>query len=159
MSPEDTALCQQAIDLYNAGQKQQAYEQFCAIYNRGNPEDVTLLFWLAYTTPQLDEAQRSMETIAHLEPDHPKLPELRERVSRKQQRLIMRTFPPDRYGPVMSCPYCHRTGPARIAKKISIGGWIWFASFFLLFLCFMMALVPVSELQSMGDAEIGRAHV
>ncbi len=29
MSPEDVALCQQAIELANSGQKQAAYKQFC----------------------------------------------------------------------------------------------------------------------------------
>src|SRR2546423_1160409 len=137
MSPEDTALCQQGIDLYNAGQKLEAYKIFGNLYGNGNDEDVTLIFWLAYTTLDLREAEQALQTIEYLEPNHPKLPELRERVSRKQQRLMMRTFPPDKYGPVMTCPYCHRSGPARYAKKISVGGWIWFAVFFLLFLCFL----------------------
>jgi hypothetical protein len=43
MSPEDVALCQQAIELAKSGQKQAAYKQFCLIYHHGNTEDVTLL--------------------------------------------------------------------------------------------------------------------
>jgi len=64
MSPEDVALCQQAIELANSGQKQAAYEQFCSIHAHGNSDDVTLLYWIAFTTPSLEEAQRATDTIA-----------------------------------------------------------------------------------------------
>lgn len=153
MSPEDTAICQQGIDLYNAGQKQEAYQIFGDLYDNGNAKDVTLLFWLAYATPDLEEAERALQNIEYLEPTHPKLPDLRKRIGRKQQRLMMRAFPPDKYGPVMACPYCHRMGPARYAKKIAVGGWIWFAACFLLFLGLLaiamnlgLTFVPTTQL-------------
>lgn len=101
MSPQDTTLCQQGIDLYNAGQKLEAYKIFGDLYDNGNDEDITVLFWLAYATTHIGKAELALETIERLEPDHPKLPELRERVSRKQQKLIrkqqklmMQEFPP-----------------------------------------------------------------
>ena len=90
MSPEDVALCQQAIELANSGQTQAAYEQFCAIHNRGNPEDVTLLYWIAVTTPRLEEAQRARDTIARIEPNYPKLQALQAYVAQKQ----MSSLPP-----------------------------------------------------------------
>jgi hypothetical protein len=86
MNPEDVALCQQAIALANSGETQAAYEQFCAIHNRGNTEDVTLLYWIAFTTPSPVEAQRAIDTIARLEPDHPKLQALQPYVDRKEER-------------------------------------------------------------------------
>ncbi len=86
MSPEDVALCQEAIELANSGQKQAAYEQFCSLHNHGNSEDVTLLYWIAFTTPSLEEAQRAIDTIARIEPDHPKLQALRAYVDRKEER-------------------------------------------------------------------------
>src|SRR5258708_432331 len=85
MNEEDAALCLQAIELANAGKKQAAYKQFSRLYSRGNTEDVTLLFWLAHTTPSLAEANRTMEKIERLEPDHPKLPEVRGYVAKKMQ--------------------------------------------------------------------------
>ena len=149
MNTEDTARCQQAIDLANSGMKQLAYEQFCALHQHGNTENVTLLYWIAYTTPSLEEAQRTIVSIARLEPDHPKLQELQEYVDRMQQKVIF-VPPPEWAGPVMTCPYCHHTGPSRITRKISVGGWIWFSIFFLLFLCCMFALVPTSRTSAMG---------
>ncbi len=147
MNREDMARCQQAIDLANSGQKQLAYGQFSALYNHGNTEDITLLYWIAYTTPAIEEAQRALATIAYLEPDHPKLQELREYVGRKQLRFV---HPPARLGPSLQCPYCRYAGPVRIAQKISVAGWIWFSAFFLLFLCCWLALVPSTQVTTMG---------
>lgn len=153
MSPEDTALCQQGIDLYNAGQKKEAYKIFGYLYDNGNDEDMTVLFWLAYTTTNIGEAELALETIERLEPDHPKLPELQRKIAKWQQREAHKP----RYLE-MICPYCDYVGPARIAKKISVGGWIWFAVFFLLFLCFLAVslylsymLVPETLLEQVGQ--------
>jgi hypothetical protein len=86
MSPEDIALFQQAIEVANDGQKQAAYEQFCIIHRHGNTEDVTLLYWLAFTTSDPQECQQAISTIAHIEPYHPKLQELRAYQNRKRLR-------------------------------------------------------------------------
>lgn len=142
MNTEDTAQCQHAIKLANSGQKQMAYQLFCALYPR-NAESVTLLYWLAYTTPSREEAQRTIASIARLEPEHPKLQELRAYVDRMEP-------PPEWDGPVMTCPYCHHIGPSRVTQKVSIGGWIWFSVFFLLFLGCMFTLVPASQGPAMG---------
>ena len=72
MSLEDAALCQQAIGLANAGDKMLAYDQFVQLYYR-YPQDVTLLYWLAFTTPSMEEAQRAIGDIARIQPNHPKL--------------------------------------------------------------------------------------
>ena len=150
MNEEDIVRCQQAIELANSDQKQPAYGQFCALYNR-NTDDTTILSWIAYTTPYHDEAQRAIATIARLEPAHPRLQFLRRYVGRRQQRAIVA---PDIIGPVLTCPYCHHTGPVRVTHKIAVGGWIWFASFFLLFLTCMVALVPIAQAASVGDAGV-----
>ncbi len=88
MNTEDMVLCQQAIGLANAGHKQQAYKLFCDLYNCGNAEDLTVLYWIAYTTSTLDEARRATETIVHLDPVHPKLQELQAYVGRMQQSVV-----------------------------------------------------------------------
>jgi len=100
MSPQDVALCQQAIELANSGQTQAAYKQFCMLYSHGNSEDVTLLYWIAATTPSLKEAQRAMYTIARIEPTHPELSALRAYLARQerhrraiQQSYNMASFP------------------------------------------------------------------
>jgi len=145
MSPEDTAHCQQAINLANTGQIEMAYARFYALRNNGNPEDVTLLYWIAYTTPFLQEAEQAIMTIARLEPMHPKLQELQAYVRRKHMGSS-----PARQGPLLQCPYCHSVRPARIKQKISVGGWVWFAAFFLFALCCWMAIVPITQTQTMG---------
>jgi hypothetical protein len=141
MSPEDIARCQQAIDLANAGQHHVAYIQFNALYKQGYTEDITLLYWIAYTTPSAEEAYRAVWSISHLEPAHPKLQELRKYVDQKQQRAAQ--------GPSLQCPYCYYFGSARVKRKVSVAGWIWFSAFFLLFLCCLLALVPATQVQTM----------
>ena len=119
MNDEEIAQCQQAIALANTGQKPLAYQKFVALYNQGNKEDVTLLYWLAYTTPVWHEAHHLLAEIARLEPGHPKLQELRSYVIRKHGYA-----PVVRLGPVLQCPFCHYTGPVRLEQKVSVGGWI-----------------------------------
>lgn len=147
MSPEDVALFQQAIKTANAGQKQDAYQQLCTIYaHPGNQQNVTLLYWLAFTTPDPYESLRAINDIERIDPRHPKLPELRAYYDRKWP-LLKRPLPPAiPTGPTLSCPYCHVTSPATIKRKIAVGGWIWFAAFFLIFLACMS--VPVLAAQS-----------
>jgi hypothetical protein len=130
MNAEDTARCQQAIALANAGMKDAAYLHFYELYSRGNAEDVTLLYWLAYTTPSLVEAQRAIATIYRIAPHHPTLPDLRRYVSRKSQREMHYGS----LGPVLECHHCHYNGPAQTKSKVAVGGWIWLSAFFLLFL-------------------------
>jgi len=45
MSPQDTLLCQHAIELAKTDDKQAAYKQFCSLENN-NPEDIIVLSWL-----------------------------------------------------------------------------------------------------------------
>jgi len=141
MNANDTARCQQAIELANSGQKQQAYQIFCDLYT-SNPEDTTVLTWIAFTTPRLDEAQRAIATIERLEPGHPNLFMLHNRVSSMQSRGVYAQYP-GQFGHVMTCPYCHSTGPAHITQKISIGGWICFAVLLIAFfpLCWVGLLM------------------
>ena len=147
MNAEDTALCQQAIALANSGQKQRAYEQFCALHNHNNANDVTLLYWIAYTTPSMEVAQRAINTISRLEQYHAKLQELQSYVSGMQQRVVYAPHqyvsPLYRVSPVLQCPYCHHVGPVRIAQKISTGGWVcfWVLLFAFFPLCWIGLLI------------------
>jgi hypothetical protein len=150
MSPEDVALCQQAIELANSGQTQEAYEQFCTIQSHGNAEDITLLYWLAVTTPKLKEAHYAIDAITRLEPDHPKLQELQDYVDRKEEREKQRQRQEaetekqrkrqeaeeeekrkqaETYAlqhPILTCPYCHVQAPAAVGRKVTTGGWVFF---------------------------------
>ncbi len=148
MNDEDSARCQQAIDLANAGQTRAAYTQFCALYHLDNLKDVTLLYWLAYTTPSIEEAQQDVETIARLEPNHPKLQELQAYVNRKRQRLLSS----GESTPTLQCPYCRYMGPVRVLRKVSIVGCVWFFFFILLCLFCWFAPVPTTQTASMGSA-------
>lgn len=142
MNERDTARCQQAIIMANAGDKQQAYQIFCDL-QRDNPEDTTVLTWIAFTTPRLDEAQRAIRDIERLEPGHPNLGMLRERVGKMRPPVQ----PQPRYVSssrmVMTCPYCGYTGPDQVKSRVSTGGWITFVVVLLLFfpLCWIGLLI------------------
>ncbi len=148
MNAKDTARCQQAIKLANSGQKQRAYKQFEELYYR-YPDNVTLLYWIAYTTPSFQEAQDILTILARLEPHHPKLQELQQYTSRMQQSIVYAPSP-GKFGPELQCPYCHHISPSRITQKVSVGGWIWLLIFFLLFLGCVLALVPTTQETTMG---------
>ena len=124
---------QQAIDTANSGLKLAAYQQFCLIYQHGNTEDVTLLYWLAFTTPNLQECEYTINTIARLDPDHPKLLELYTFLGRRRAQ-VMQHVSSHVYGPTLTCPYCHITSPTLVKSKVSTGGWI--LLIVLLILCF-----------------------
>ena len=150
MSPEDIALCQAAIDLANSGDRQMAYEQFCKLESN-NPEDITVLSWIAYTTPNLEEAQRVRDTIGRLEPDHPALPALRDFVAQKEEREQQRQAYQRREEekarreqeakereiealyPTLTCPYCHYTGHSRRMTRAATAGWV----------CFVILIITV----------------
>lgn len=142
MNDNDIARCQRAINLANAGQTEAAYKQFCRLYNQdyNNQRDVTLLYWLAYTTPYASEAQRTIIAIAQIDPSHPKLQELRAYTYKKQMRHEYN--PLDILSPTLQCPYCHYIGPVRVREKISTAGWIFLGVFLFIFffcLCGLMA--------------------
>ncbi len=145
MNEDDTAQCQRAIQLAESGQKQMAYTQFCALLNHDNADNTTLLSWIAYTTPSLDEAQRAIATIARLEPDHPKLHFLRNYVSKKQWRAGVQI------GPVLRCLHCQHMGPVRIVHKVSAVGWVWFSVSFLLFLYFVFITSSYMQVVNMVE--------
>ena len=145
MNEDDIAQCQRAIQLAESGQKQMAYTQFCALLSHDNADNTTLLSWIAYTTPSLDEAQRAIATIARLEPDHPRLQFLRSYVSRKQQRAGVQV------GTTLQCPSCHHVGSARVVQKVSAVGWIWFSVSFLLFLYFLFITASYMQVVSMVE--------
>jgi hypothetical protein len=149
MSPEDMALCKQAIDLAQNGEKQEAYEQFCTLYNHGNAEDVTPLYWIAFTTPSQQEAERVVGAISHLAPEHPSLPDVQTYIERKwprPQQTPTPVEPAPRQVLVMECPYCHMKAPPLIRSKVSTGGWVTFVVILILFfpLCWIGLLIRES---------------
>lgn len=139
MSPEDDALFQGAKDLYNAGKKQQAYQQFCDLY-LNNRDNASLLCWIGYSTPNQDEAKQALADVEQLNPNHPSLPKLRERIDKLERIAEWKHRQKQVNKPLeMTCPYCHYTGPVRAKGKTAVGGWIWFAACFLGFIGLLVA--------------------
>ena len=131
MSPQDVALCQQAIDLAQNGQKQEAYQRFCDLYNHGNTKDVTLLYWIAFTTPSQQEARRAVGDIAHLAPEHSSLPTLYAYIERKWPEQKQEPHPPQILE--LECPYCKAKAPPFVRSKVSAAGWVFFVVVLILF--------------------------
>lgn len=135
MSPEDTTLFEEAKDWYNKGSHLAAYKQFSDLY-LNNRDNANLLCWIGYSTPNLDEAQQALADVERLNPNHPSLPKLRERVGNLGQIAQWQS----KHKPLeMTCPYCHYTGPVHVKGKIAVGGWIWFAACFLGFIGLLAA--------------------
>jgi hypothetical protein len=139
MSPEDDALFQEAKDWYNKGSHLAAHKQFCDLY-LNNRQDASMLCWIGYSTPNLDEARQALSDVERLKPYHPSLPKLRERVSQLEQIAAWENRQKQVHKPLeMTCPYCHYTGPVRTKGRIAVGGWIWFAACFLGFIGLLVA--------------------
>ena len=135
MSSEDVALCQEAIKLANSGQKQAAYKQFCLIHSHGNAEDVTLLYWIAATTPSPVEAQRAIDTIARIEPDHPKLPALQAYLDRKR--------------PLSEGEYPDRFSSTSLSQTKKSHTWLWIMlGIATVLVCSCVSLIVVKETTS-----------
>jgi DNA-directed RNA polymerase subunit RPC12/RpoP len=131
MSPEDTALFKYVKKLYNNGHHDEACRRFREIYNNGNQADTSLLCWIGYSTPNLDEAERALSDVERLNPYHPSLPKLRERVSRLQLHVVYDASPGQRAK--LKCPYCGRRGMLFTVRNVSPGGWLTFVVTTLLF--------------------------
>ena len=80
MSPPDLVAFRQAVAMAMGGQKAEAYRQLKALEIK-HPHTVSLLLWIAYTTPSSEEARRTIELSARLEPHN-------ESVAQAQQWLL-----------------------------------------------------------------------
>jgi uncharacterized protein YlaI len=129
MNSQDLAVYQHAQALANSGQFAQAHQIFCDLRLRNL--DVEILFGIATTTSNPVEAREVIDMISSQQPYHPRLRQLEALHTRKID------YPPT--GPVLLCPYCEQRLPALVKSKISTGGWIWFAAFFVIFLCILLA--------------------
>jgi DNA-directed RNA polymerase subunit RPC12/RpoP len=145
MNSEDIALFQQAENLANSGQTMAAYEIFRALRDR-NPGQIEILFWIVETTPNIVESREVLDTIKHLQPYHPLISRTEAFHSQKLQTAYTPT------GPVLSCPYCGKRVASLVKSKISIGGWVWFAAWFVVFICFLSVPVPTADMANMGRA-------
>jgi DNA-directed RNA polymerase subunit RPC12/RpoP len=145
MNEADVALFHRAETLSNSGQTQAAHEMFCALQER-NPMQVEVLFWIATTSADPAEAAQAIEAIRRLQPLHPRLQELGRFHNRKLRHAAAQPI-----GPVIACQYCGNRVPARVKWRISVGGWVWFAAWFVVFICFM-SILPPAQMQGMGVA-------
>jgi hypothetical protein len=137
MNSEDLAVYQQAQALANSGQLMAAYQMFRSLRERDS--DIEILFGIATTTPDPNEAGQVIETIRALQPFHPMLPQLEALHNRKMQRLYVGGV----MAPVLLCPYCGNRGPAITNSKISTGGWVTFVVLLIIFfpLCWIGLLI------------------
>ena len=121
MNLADTSTFQQAVQLAQSGQKETAYGQFSSLARiNSNYTDPDLLLWIAYATPHREEAQQALNSVATIAPNHPGLPEARNRHFQREAFLT----PQNR--PMFHCPYCHTTSLPRIERKVSTAGWVVF---------------------------------
>jgi hypothetical protein len=71
----DLATFNYAVQLAQTGQKAEAYRYLSTLVRtNGNHTDTSLLTWLAFTTPDLNEAKLAISEIERLEPNNPSLP-------------------------------------------------------------------------------------
>ena len=131
MTPEDAALFEHVKALYNSDHREEAYRRFRELYNN-NPRDTSLLCWIGYSTPDLDEATQALATVEQLNPYHPSLSKLRKRVSKLQRQQITDASPAERRK--LKCPQCGKQGGLYAIKKVSTFGW--FVAGMLLFVFF-----------------------
>jgi very-short-patch-repair endonuclease len=72
MLATDLELFHHAIKLANSGQKTNAYQQLIALYRVNNNQyDASLALWIAFTSPNLNEAEQAINWAASLAPNDP----------------------------------------------------------------------------------------
>ena len=71
MNSKDQTQFNQAIQLAQSGQKQQAHEKLKNLAHRN--QDINLLIWLAFTAPNLDIAARVLRQASAIDPNNPNL--------------------------------------------------------------------------------------
>jgi hypothetical protein len=62
-----------AVTLFQAGKKPEAYSEL-TLLQLINPQDPTLLMWLAYASPHKTEALIALENLQRIDPNNPNLP-------------------------------------------------------------------------------------
>lgn len=72
MSFTDLAAFDQVVALVQAGQRQEAYVQVKALAKM-DPTNTNLLLWLAFTTPDLNQAEMAINKVVVLNPFHPSI--------------------------------------------------------------------------------------
>lgn len=91
MNTTETATFNQAVQLAQAGQKAEAYRQIKDLF-RANPNDVNVLLWLAFTSPDLVEAERAIDKAARLELANPSVASARTWLANEKQVRPVSTF-------------------------------------------------------------------
>jgi hypothetical protein len=74
----------QAVAIALTGQKEMAYRQFKALHASG-PENVDLLLWTAFTSPDIDESTLFIASAALLEPSSPAVVEAQRWLATKKE--------------------------------------------------------------------------
>lgn len=85
MTESDLTLFNNAIQLFNNGQKVTANNNFKELAQR-YPLDTTIWLWLAFSSSELREARAALSQIEQLEPNNPNLPNARNWLQQWEQQ-------------------------------------------------------------------------
>ena len=73
MLPLDLEKFNQAVELANSGQKEEARRRLVELM-RVYPDDANILLWFAFTTPNRVQSQLALSKVRVLDPRNPSLP-------------------------------------------------------------------------------------
>jgi hypothetical protein len=87
LGQDDLAAFNQAVGQAQAGNSAGAYAQFKSM-EKVYPYDVNLLLWVAFTSPQIEEARRSVALARTLEPQNPSVAQAEQWLARKTSNQV-----------------------------------------------------------------------
>ena len=138
MTTYDMATFNEAVALANRGDKQQAHYQLRQLLT-ANPNDPNLLLWLAFTSPDLDQAGDFLDTASAIDGNSPSLAQAKNWLAqeRAKQPPVPLTFvsspspfqqqtayqpQPQQYAPTAAVPVQQNLGNLKILFGIIIAG-------------------------------------
>lgn len=71
MNPTERQEFGEAVSLAQSGQKEEAYQRLLALSKATGAKDLHLLLWIAFTTPDLEEAQTCIQMVEAKLPNDP----------------------------------------------------------------------------------------
>jgi len=90
MNQTDLVTFNQAIALAHAGQKELAYQRLEALF-QSNPSDPNIVLWLAFTTPDLQDAESALSYIISIDPNNSNLPKAKEWLASEKRKRLEQT--------------------------------------------------------------------
>lgn len=93
MSQTGDVTIKQAIEMAQNGNKKEAYTELIKLSKVAGGKNPNLLLWIAFTTPDLDEAEAALNMVESLDPANPNLTGAREwyKTALKQREEIKKS--------------------------------------------------------------------